>query len=328
MIRAPEGLPGQKQSWGRFVPSGIPPVPSGILPVSRNPPGRAGQQRGRVQEWCKPWTGETPAKQNPVVLGHGKISPAARDVSDHSEQDHPPPPRGSVLAQLCPAKPREAGVPSWAGTSQVLPCRNGAAPLPRAWEVLGLPVTSTAPSGSLSQGKIPGSPKSDTPAEPPAQHIRDAGRILLTFRDHSLEVTPSLLPKDNQASSAWMRCPRAVAAPAGGTHWNRGSFICIFPAKPGGSCVIQGRRPGWIQAGSCSAQAVASPRERGRPGTALSTTELVIQELQSPAASRMLAQGFLIQVQAGLLGQVGWTDRQRQSWELQKPHMWLLFHFY
>lgn len=39
-------------------------------------------------------------------------------------------------------------------------------------------------------------------------------------------------------------------------------------------------------------------------------------------------QGFLIQVPAGLLGQVGQTDRQRQSWELQKSHVWLLFHFY
>lgn len=336
MIRAPEGLPGKRQSRGRCLsPLGSPLSPLGSL-LS---PGifRAGQQRGWVQQWCKPRPGKIPAKQNSGVLGHTKISPAARDVSDHNEQDHPPPPRGSVLvivkAEPCPAKPMGAGVPSWAGTARVLRCRSAAAPLPRAWEVLGLPFTSAAPSGSLSSGRIPGSllgsPKSDTSAEPPSQHIRDVGRMPLSFRDHSVGVAQSHLPWGNRASSAWMRCPRAVAAPAGGTRWNRGSFICVFPAKPGGSCLIQGQCPGWIQPGSSSAQAVASPRERRKLGTtALNATELVTREIQSPAASRMLAQGFLIQVPAGLLGQAGQTDRERRSWELQKSHVWLLFHFY
>lgn len=92
-------------------------------------PGRAGQQRGWVQHWCKPWPGEIPAKQKPGVLGHGKTSPAARDVSDHSEQDHPhpPPPQGSVLVivkpQPCPAKPM--GLVSHPGQGQLRFCHAG-----------------------------------------------------------------------------------------------------------------------------------------------------------------------------------------------------------
>lgn len=327
MICAPEGVPGQRQSWGRFVPSGIPPVPSKIHPVSRNPPGRVGQQRGWVQQCCKLWAGEIPAKHNPGMLGHGRISPAARDVSDHSEQDHSPSPLGQRLGAAVPSQAHGGrcsilGRDSSGSAVQECCCTSSQG-LGECWVSLSHP---QPPRGVCPQEKSQGLPSLTPLAQPPAQHIRDAGRILLTFRDHSLEVTPSLLPQDS--SSAWMRCPRAVAAPTGGTRCNRGSFICVFPAKPGGSCVIQGQCPGWIQPGSSSAQAVASPRERGRLGTALKTRELVTQEIQRPAASRMLAQGFLIQVPVGLLGQVGQTDRQRQSWELQKSHVWLLFHFY
>lgn len=125
-----------------------------------------------------------------------------------------------------------------------------------------------------------------------------------------------------------MRHPRAVAAPAGGTRWNRGSFIC-FSSQARGElphprpdarldlarillCTSRGFSKGEKEAWDNSPQC-------HRAGE---------QEIQNPAASRMLAQGLLIQAPAGLLGKTGQTDRQRQSWELQKSHMGLLFHFY
>lgn len=53
---------------------------------------------------------------------------------------------------------------------------------------------------------------------------------------------------------------------------------------------------------------MASPRER-LGTTALNVTDLVTQEIQSPAASRMLAQGFLIQVPAG----ASWIDQEIET---------------
>lgn len=89
-------------------------------------------------------------------------------------------------------------------------------------------------------------PRKNPTSLTPLQSLQPSTSGMLGGSCSHLGVTPSLLPQDNRASSAWMRHLRAVAAPAGGTRWNRGSFICVFPAKPGGSCLIQGQIPGWI----------------------------------------------------------------------------------
>lgn len=99
------------------------------------------------------------------------------------------------------------------------------------------------------------------------------------------------------------------------------------PNQEGAASSKAGAQPGSKRDPPLHKQWLLSRRGE-RLGTALNATKLVTQEIKSPGASRMLAQVFLIQVQAGLLGQVGQTNRQRQSWELQKSHMWLLFHVY
>lgn len=195
------GAPWAKAELGKVCPLWDPSCPPLWDPsnLQESWQGRAGQHRGWVQQWCKPWPGEIPAKQKPGVLGHGKTSPAARDVSDHSEQDHPPPPpppRGSVLVvvkpQPCPAKPM--GLVSHPRQGQLRFCHAGMLlhllPGPgECWLSLSHP---QPPWGACPQEQSQGLP-SVTPLQS-LQHIRDAERILLTFRDHSLGVTPSLLP--------------------------------------------------------------------------------------------------------------------------------------
>lgn len=163
-------------------------------------------------------------------------------MSDHSEQDHPPPPRGSVLgimeAQPCPAKPM--GMVSHPGQGQLRFYHAGMLlHLSQGLGSAGSPCHIHSPLWESVPRKNPTSLT-------PLQSLQPSTSGMLGGSCSHLGVTPSLLPQDNRASSAWMRHLRAVAAPAGGTRWNRGSFICVFPAKPGGSCLIQGQIPGWI----------------------------------------------------------------------------------